>query len=89
MMHPTSHITQEMMESVLKLAFCDSVTQTDKDSARHLRNLVVSSRSLYQSVLFDILELAQRHDRTGLAEMAFLIGMQAGYELGIKYPPLP
>jgi hypothetical protein len=26
-------------------------------------------------------------DRTGLAETAFLIGIQAGYELGIAHPP--
>lgn len=75
-----------MMRSVLAKAFSTSVTQADKNAARHLRNTLLETRSEYDSVLFDILELTARVDRTGLAEMAFLIGMQAGYELGIAYP---
>lgn len=75
-----------MMRSVLAKAFPTSVTQADKNAARHLRNTLLETRSEYDSVLFDILELTARVDRTGLAEMAFLIGMQAGYELGIAYP---
>ena len=85
-MHSTSHITVEMMESILKGAFSAPVTQEDKDAARHLRNLLTGTKAAYRSVIFDVMELAQRHDRNGLAEMAFLVGLQAGYELGIAHP---
>lgn len=87
MMNSTSHLNVQMLASVFDRAFSDSVTQADKDSARHLRNLLLESRTVYDSVLFDIMEHTRRHDRTGLAEMAFLVGMQAGYELGIEFPP--
>ncbi len=87
MMNSTSHLTAEMLASIFNRAFSDAVTQADKDAARHLRNLLVASRTVYSSVLFDIMEQTRRHDRTGVAEMAFLVGMQAGYELGIAFPP--
>jgi len=87
MMHSTFHITTEMMKSVLERTFSSAVTQPDKDAAKHLRNMLVETHGTYSSVLFDILEMTASKDRTGLAEMAFLIGMQAGYELGIAHPP--
>lgn len=86
-MHSTSHITFEMMESVLNRAFSSAVSQADKDAAKHLRQVLVSTRANYQSVIFDIMELAQKHDRRGLAEIAFPVGLQAGYELGVAWPP--
>ena len=76
-----------MMKSVLECAFSSSVTQSDKDAAKYLRNTLVGTHGAYSSVLFDILEMTNGKDRTGLAEMAFLIGMQAGYELGVAHPP--
>lgn len=85
-MHPTSHITPDMMKSVLAKAFSTSVTQADRNAARHLRNTLLETHSEYQSVVFDILEMTAGGDRRALAEMAFLIGMQAGYELGLAYP---
>lgn len=85
-MHSTSHITPEMMKSVLTRAFSTSVTQPDKDAARHLRNTLLETHGEYQSVLLDILEMTARGDKRTLADMAFLIGMQAGYELGLTYP---
>jgi hypothetical protein len=48
---------------------------------------LVSTHSAYNSVLFDILEMTAGKDKPALAEMAFLIGMQVGYELGIAHPP--
>ena len=87
MMHSTSHITTEMMKSVLERAFQSAVTQSDKDTAKHLRNTLVSTHGTYNSVLFDVVEMTAAKDRTALAEMAFLVGMQAGYELGIAHPP--
>jgi hypothetical protein len=87
MMHSTFHITTEMMKSVLECAFSSAVTQSDKDAAKHLRSTLVGTHGAYSSVLFDILEMTTGKDRTGLAEMAFLIGMQAGYELGVAHPP--
>jgi hypothetical protein len=87
-MHSTSHITPEIMKSVLEQAFQVSVTQSDKEAAKSLRNAVVGTHGTYTSVLFDILELTASKDRTGVAEMAFLIGMQAGYELGLAHPPV-
>ena len=86
-MHSTFHITTEMMKSVLERAFSSAVTQPDKDAAKHLRTMLVGTYGAYRSVLFDVLELTAGKDRTELAEMAFLIGMQAGYELGIAHPP--
>jgi hypothetical protein len=85
-MHSTSHITPDMMKSVLAKAFSASVTQADKDAARHLRNTLLATHGEYQSVLLDILEMTATGDRRALADMAFLIGMQAGYELGLTYP---
>jgi len=87
MMHSTFHLTADTMKSLLERTFQDRVTQADKDAARQLRELLVATHSVYQSVLFDIMELAHAHDRAGLAEIAFLVGMQAGYELGIAHPP--
>jgi hypothetical protein len=87
MMHSVSHITPEMMKTVLDDAFSSSVTQTDKHAAKHLRSTLVGTHGTYASVLFDISEMAAGRDRTVLAEMAFLIGLQAGYELGIAHPP--
>lgn len=75
------------MKSVLQSAFSTSVSQSDKSAARHLWDVLRATRTTYQSVIFDVLEMATRHDRRGLAEMAFLVGMQAGYELGLAYPP--
>jgi len=86
-MHPTDHITIEMMKAVLESAFSSAVTQSDKVAGRHLRNALVETHSSYNSVVFNILEMTAGKDRTALAEMAFLIGMQAGYELGIAHPP--
>lgn len=86
-MHSASHITPEMMKAVLDRAFSGSVTQPDKQAARHLRDILVGTHGTYASVLFDILEMAGR-DKKAVAEMAFLVGIQAGYELGIAYPPL-
>jgi hypothetical protein len=76
-----------MMKSVLEHAFSSNVTLADKDAAKHLRHMLLGAHSAYNSVVFDILEMTAGRDRTALAEMAFLIGMQAGYELGIAYPP--
>ncbi len=87
MMHSTNHITPGMMKSVLERAFQSAVTQPDKDAAKHLRAMLVATRSAYNSVLFEILQMTAGKDKTTIAEMAFLIGMQGGYELGIKYPP--
>jgi hypothetical protein len=87
MMHSTSHITPDMMKSVLDGAFSTAVTQPDKHAAKHVREMLVGTHGTYSSVLFDILEMTTNKDRTGLAEMAFLIGMQAGYELGVAHPP--
>ena len=87
MMHSTVHITTEMMKSVLERAFSRAVTQPDKDAAKHLRAMLVGTHSTYSSLLLDILEMTAGTDRKGLAEMAFLIGMQAGYELGVTHPP--
>ncbi len=86
-MHSTSHLTAEMMGAVLDQAFSKAVTQADKDSARHLREILVATHANYQSVVFDVLEMTAGADRTALAEMVSLVGMQAGYELGIAYPP--
>lgn len=88
-MHPTSHITPEMMKSVLEKAFSTMVTDADKNAARHLRSTLLATHSEYQSVIFDIMEMTASGDRRALAEMAFLIGMQAGYELGLAYPAPP
>jgi hypothetical protein len=85
-MHATSHITPEMMKEVLSNAFSTAVTQADKDAARHLRNTLLATHGEYDSVLFDIMEMTRSGNKTAVAEMAFLIGMQAGYELGIAYP---
>ena len=87
MMHPTFHITSDMMKPVLERAFSSPVTQPDKDTATHLRDTLVGTHAAYASVLFDILEMTAGRDRKTLAEMAFLIGVQAGYELGIAHPP--
>lgn len=76
-----------MMKSVLEQAYQTAVTQADKDAARHLRNMLLSTRATFDSVLFEIMQLTAGRNKTAIAEMAFLIGMQAGYELGIKYPP--
>jgi len=76
-----------MMKSVLERAFQSSVTQTDKDTAKHLRTTLIGTHGTYTSVVFDILEMTAGKDRPALAEMAFLIGLQAGFELGITYPP--
>lgn len=85
-MHSTSHITPDMMKSVLAKAFSTSVTQADKNAAHHLRNVLLETHGEYQSVLFDILELTASGDRRTIADMAFLIGIQAGFELGLTYP---
>jgi hypothetical protein len=87
MMHSTFHITTEMMKSVLERAFQSAVTQTDKDFAKHLRTTLIGTHGTYTSVLFDIVEMTAGKDRPAIAEMAFLIGLQAGYELGIAHPP--
>jgi hypothetical protein len=87
MMHSTSHITPDMMKAVLEQSFSTSVTQRDKDSAKHLRTALLGTHGTYASVLFDVLEMAGPRDKTAVAEMAFLVGMQAGYELGIAHPP--
>jgi hypothetical protein len=86
-MHPTDHITIEMMKTILESAFSSAVTQSDKEAARHLRNALVGTHGSYNSVVFNILEMTAGTDRTALVEMAFLIGMQAGYELGVAHPP--
>ncbi len=78
MMHSTNHITPDIMKSVLERAFQSAVTQADKDAAKHLRSMLVATRSAYDSVLFDILQMTAGRDKTTIAEMAFLIGMQAG-----------
>ena len=75
-----------MMKSVLTKAFSTSVTQADKNAARHLRDTLLETHGEYHSVLFDVLEMTASGDRRTLADMAFLIGMQAGYELGLMYP---
>ena len=86
-MHSTSHITPEIMKHVLDEAFSSWVTQEDKNSARHLRDALLNTHGTYASVLFDILEIASGRDNKGVAEIAFLVGLQAGYELGIAHPP--
>lgn len=48
--------------------------------------MLLETRGQYHGVVFDILEMTSRGDRKALAEMAFLIGLQAGYELGLAYP---
>jgi hypothetical protein len=58
----------------------------ETNAARHLRNTLLETHGEYQSVLFDILEMTASRDRRTLADMAFLIGMQAGDELGLTYP---
>ncbi|MGH9689406.1 MAG: hypothetical protein ACRD5K_20265 [Candidatus Acidiferrales bacterium] len=77
------------MRAVLERAFSSAVTQADKNAAKHLWDTLRATHSVYQSVIFDVLEMTTRQDRRGLAEMAFLTGMQAGYELGLECPPPP
>jgi hypothetical protein len=86
-MHSVAHITPEMMKSVLDQAFSSSVKETDKLAAKELRSTLIGTHGTYASVLFDISEMGAGHDRKRLAEMAFLVGVQAGYELGIAHPP--
>jgi len=88
-MHGTFHITPEMMTAVLDRCFSSAVTQTHKGAAKHLRNTLIGTHGLYASVIFDILKMTANRDKNTVAEMAFLIGMQAGYELGIEHPPPP
>lgn len=87
MMHSTFHITPEMIKVVLDKVFSSAVAQPDKDASKHLRSALVGTHGAYASVVFDILEMTAGRDRKVLAEMAFLIGVQAGYELGIAHPP--
>jgi hypothetical protein len=89
MMHSTSHLTVNMVKHIFDRAFTGSVTDADKQAARHLRNLLVESHAVYTSVLFDIMQQTSNRDRTDVAEMVFLVGLQAGYEIGIVYPPAP
>jgi hypothetical protein len=88
-MHDTCHITAHAMKSALESAFSTAVTQADRDSAKHLWDTLRATDSIYQSMIFDVLEMADGHDRRSLAEMAFLVGMKAGYELGLACPPPP
>lgn len=76
-----------MMRAVLEGAFTGAVSQPDKQSAKLLREALLGTHNSYASVLFDILEMGAGRDKKTIAEMAFLVGLQAGYELGIAYPP--
>ena len=46
-MHSTSHITPDMMKSVLAKAFSTPVTQADKNAAHHLRNILLETHGEY------------------------------------------
>jgi hypothetical protein len=87
-MHSNLHITVEMLDSVLEQSFTDSPSQFEKETARHLHELLKDSR-LFHTVLFDIGELARGRNTMELAKIAFLVGMQSGYELGVSCPPAP
>ena len=88
-MHDTSHITAQAMKSALESAFSSAVTQSNKDSAKHLWDTLRATDTVYQTMIFDVLEMAADRERRELAEMAFLVGMHAGYELGLACPPPP
>ena len=88
-MHSTSHLTAEMMRAVLDRSFTGTVTQRHRQSAKHLHDALVGTDDSYASILFDMLEMSAGRDKKAIAEMAFLVGLQAGYELGIDFPPPP
>ena len=76
-----------MMKTILDAAFSNSPSKSDKDFAKHLRTTLIKTHGTYASVIFDIQGLTMSLEIKGTIEMAFLIGLQAGYELGIEFPP--
>ena len=75
------------MKSVLECAFSSAVTQSDKDAASTCETRWPEPTARIAQCCSTSSEMTTGKDRSGLAEMAFLIGMQAGYELGVAHPP--
>ena len=86
-----SYISEQMFDKTLRKKFIEN---TDDPSVRHqalkLLQLVRSSRSRDQ-IIVDIMHAAKvsgPSSREQLAEIAFCMGLQFGFELGLSYPPL-
>jgi hypothetical protein len=86
-----SYISEQMFDKTLREKFIDN---TDDPSVRHqaskLLQMVRSSQSRDQ-IVADIMHAAKASgspSKEQLAEGAFCMGLQFGFELGLSYPPL-
>lgn len=86
-----SYISEQMFDNVLRQKFMDN---TNDLSVRHqaltLLQLVRRSQSREQIItdIMHAMKASGSSSKEQLAEIAFCMGLQFGFELGISYPPL-
>jgi hypothetical protein len=87
-----SYISEQMFDKTLREKF---IKNTDDPSVRHqaskLLQMVRSSQSRDQ-IIANIMHAAAKvsgsSSKEQFAEIAFCMGLQFGFELGLSYPPL-
>jgi hypothetical protein len=87
-----SYISEQMFDRVIREKFQEN---TDDRSvilqAAALARMFRAGKT-HDQTIGDILHASQasrRESKEGLAEIAFVMGMQFGFELALTFPPLP
>lgn len=87
-----SYISEHMMDKVIREKFHDNADdRAVMLQAAALARMFRAGRTHDQTIV-DILHASQasrRETKEGLAEIAFVMGMQFGFELALSFPPLP
>jgi hypothetical protein len=86
-----SYISEQMFDKVLREKFMENQADISvRNQAVALLQLVRRSQ-FREQILVDIKHAmnASRGNQDQLAEIAFCMGLQFGFELGLSFPPLP
>ncbi len=86
-----SYISEQMFDKVLREKFMENTDDVSvREQAISLMRTVGRSQSRSQ-ILVDIMHAmnaSRSQSKEALAEIAFCMGLQFGFELGMSYPPL-
>jgi len=86
-----SYISEHMLDRVVKEKFQNSTNDAAvRDQATKFLQMFRAATSRDQTIV-DILyasKSSKRKSKEGIAEVAFLMGLQFGFELALTFPPL-
>jgi len=86
-----SYISEHMLDKVIREKFHDNTDDRSVSLQAATLMRIFRAGKTHEQTIVDILyaSRALRHEtKEGLAEIAFVMGMQFGFELALTFPPL-